>query len=300
MGDEPRFVRFISARYHALRGLQTVAVGAAALVALPLLTHEWTPATAIRAALLAACLAAAVLLIARYYDDRLGRARPTAEEKRHPWYAGATMFVLENVGRRLTLQGAMPAVLAIGLASALGFQAVRDWRFRKQAMLVPMVLVFVGVDRLSGRSSMELWAWIERAAGLVAAAVIVQGMADHLFISQALNPANRRLAASALPVPSGTGSAASAVRDPASATMLTALAACADADFVFLANIAGFHPGEAASRVQALSDAGLIWLEDQGRGSRRNAFARLSTKGREVVDDLWPVQARLAMPRAGS
>ena len=46
MMDEPRFVRFVSARYHALRGLQTVAVGAAALIALPLLTREWTPATA--------------------------------------------------------------------------------------------------------------------------------------------------------------------------------------------------------------------------------------------------------------
>ena len=300
MVDEPRFVRFVSARYHALRGLQTVALGAAALMALPLLTREWTSATAMRAGLIAAGLAAAVLLIARYYDDHLGRARPTAEEKRHPWYAGATMFGLESIGRRLTLHGAMPAVLAIGLASALGFQAVKDWRFRKHAMLVPMVLVFIGVDRLARHSSTDVWAWAERAAVILAAAVIVQGLADHLFISQALNPANRRLAASALPVPSGSGPSAWAARDPASATMLTALASCQDADFVFLGNVAGLHPGEAASRVQALREAGLVWLEDNGRGRRRAAFARLTSEGREIARDLWPVQAGPPRQHQGS
>jgi hypothetical protein len=289
MVDEPRFVRFVSARYHALRGLQTVALGTAALMALPLLTREWTTATAMRAGLIVACLAAAVLLLARYYDDHLGRARPTAEEKRHPWYAGATMFGLESIGRRLTLQGAMPAVLAIGLASALGFQAVKDWRFRKHAMLVPMVLVFIGVDRLARHSSMDVWVWVERAAVILAAAVIVQGLADHLFISQALNPANRRLAASALPVASGSGPSAWAARDPASAKILTALTACQEADFLFLGNVAGLHSGEAAARVQALHEAGLVWLEDAGRGRRRVAFARLSSKGQDIARNLWPL-----------
>ena len=210
------------------------------------------------------------------------------------------MFALESIGRRLTLEGAMPAVLAIGLASALGFQAIKDWRFRKHAMLVPMVLVFIGVDRLARHASMDVWAWVERAAVALAAAVIVQGLADHLFISQALNPANRRLAASALPVARGRGALSVAVRDPAAATMLTALAACRDADFVFLGNVAGLHPGEAASRVQALSDAGLVWLEDEGRGRRRAAFARLTTKGRDIAQDLWPVQASLTQPPQGA
>jgi len=300
VGDEPRFIRFVSARYHALRGLQTVALGVAGLLALPLVTREWTPATVMRAGLIAACLAATVLFIGRYYDDHLGRARPTAEEKRHPWYAGATMFALESLGRRLTLHGAMPAVLAIGLASALGFQAIKDWRFRKHAMLVPMVLVFVGMDRLTRNSSMDPWAWVERAGLIVAAAVIVQGLADHLFVSQALNPANRRLAASALPLAGGTGPAASAVRDPASATMLTALAACEDADFLFLANVAGLHPGETVSRVQALSDAGLVWLEEQGRGSRRAPFARLTPQGRSLAGDLWPARPGLTVATPAS
>jgi hypothetical protein len=82
--------------------------------------------------------------------------------------------------------------------------------------------------------------------------------------------------------------------------MLTALAACQDADFVFLANVAGLHPGEAASRVRALSDAGLLWLEDEGRGRRRAAFARLTRKGRDTAQDLWPVQPGLAPAHPGS
>jgi DNA-binding transcriptional ArsR family regulator len=287
MGEEPRFVRFISARYHALRGLQAVALGVAGLFAAPLLPRDWTEATAIRAGLIGAGLAAAALLIARYYDRHLGRARPTVKEKRHPWFAAAALFALESVGRRLALRGAEAGVLAIGLATALGFQAIRDWRFRKHAMLVPLVLAGLGVDRLTRHSATDPWTWLEGAVAIVAAALIVQGLADHVFISQALNPTNRRLAASALPVASGAGRWASAAGDPAAATILTALDACEDADVMFLGNVAGLHPGEAAARVEALRDAGLVHLEEQGRGSQRLPFARLTIRGRDLVPHLW-------------
>jgi hypothetical protein len=286
--DEVAFVRFLAQRYHALRGLMAVAVGLAVVAAAPLLTRDWTPRDGMSLGVIVAGLVTAAIFIHRYYDDSFGRARATVKEKRHPWYAALTFAALENVGRRLSLRGMEFAILALGLAAALVFQAGKDWRFRKHAMLVPAVLAFIGINRLVDGGNPDPWVWLQRSAVLIAGAVIVQGIADHLLIAHGLSAGTRRLAASALPVATVRTPAAAVAHDPAAALMLTALTTCEEADIRFLANIAGLHPAEADARVQALRQAELIGLHDEGRGTRRVQFAKLTTAGLHVAACLWP------------
>jgi hypothetical protein len=140
---------------------------------------------------------------------------------------------LENIGRRLTLRGMEMAILAIGLAAALGFQAVKDWRFRKQALIIPAVLAFIGLDRLAGPGNIDPWVWLQQSTLLLAAAAVVQGAADHLLLSHALSAGTRRLATSALPLAAVSDGSAAAASEPATAVILTALTSCQEADFRF-------------------------------------------------------------------
>lgn len=89
-------------------------------------------------------------------------------------------------------------------------------------------------------------------------------------------------------------SAAAVAHDPAAALMLTALTTCEEADIRFLANIAGLHPAEADARVQALRQAELIGIHEEGRRTRRVQFAKLTTGGVDVAAHLWP--ERLVFP----
>jgi hypothetical protein len=286
--DEVAFVRFLAQRYHALRGLIPVAVGLAVVAAAPLLTHNWTRRDGISLGVIVAALVAAAIFIQRYYANTFGRARATVQEKRHPWYAALTFAAIENVGRRLTLRGMELAVLAAGLAVALAFQARKDWRFRKHAMLTPAMLVFIALNRFVDAGNPDPWEWLQRSALLIAAVVIVQGVADHILIAHALAPGTRGLAASALSVASVNNPVAAVAHDPAAALMLTALTTCEAADLRFLANISGLHPAAADARIHALQQAELISLHDEGRGARRVQFAQLTVRGRDAAARLWP------------
>jgi hypothetical protein len=286
--DELALVRFIAERYHVLRGLMAVALGVAIAAAAPLLSGEWTVRAGVSLGLILAGLAAAAVFIGRYYENTFGRARPTMKEKRRPWYAALTFVALENIGRRLTLRGTEMAILAIGLAAALGFQAVKDWRFRKHALIIPAVLAFIGLDRLAGPGNLDPWVWLRQSTLLLAGAVVLQGVADHLLLSHALSAGTRRLATSALPLAAVSDGSAAAASEPATAVILTALTSCQEADFRFLASIAGLDSAEASTRIQALRNADLIGIEEHGRGARRIQFARLSIKGQDVAAHLWP------------
>ena len=77
------------------------------------------------------------------------------------------------------------------------------------------------------------------------------------------------------------------VRDPAGATILTALHACEEADLTFVGNIAGIRREQAEVRLQDLTKAGLVTVEERGRGPFHGSFAHLTPAGHDVARTLW-------------
>jgi DNA-binding MarR family transcriptional regulator len=87
------------------------------------------------------------------------------------------------------------------------------------------------------------------------------------------------------------------VHEPARLVILTALASCASADFVFLQRITGLTNGNMSAHIAKLSDAGLVTIEKRFVNRKPNTRVVLSTDGRRAVDEHW---RRLEQLRAGA
>jgi hypothetical protein len=282
---DARFVRFVADRYQGLHGFGTVALAVALMTAAPLWRRDWGPTEWWTLGGIAAALAVLEIAIARYYVRAFGRTT-SWHRPREPWYAVIGIAVVERGVRGLGGRALETGVLALGLGGAFAFQAWKEWPFRKLAGVPALCSLYVGIDRLTASADVDLSTWLMRTTILFAAALAVVGLADHRLIVRALSPAHRPLALSVMPGPSGD-SLPWAVRDPVGATMVTALHACADADVTFVGNIAGLRREQASARLEDLQIAGLVVLEDRGRGSRRTPFARLTAKGHDVARRLW-------------
>jgi DNA-binding transcriptional ArsR family regulator len=77
------------------------------------------------------------------------------------------------------------------------------------------------------------------------------------------------------------------VHDPARLAILTALAACERADFLFLQRITGLTKGNLSSHLSKLEEAGLVEIEKRFVDKKTQTLVRLSDPGRRTLDTYW-------------
>lgn len=83
------------------------------------------------------------------------------------------------------------------------------------------------------------------------------------------------------------------VHDPTRLAILTALAACGGADFLFLQNLTGLTKGNLSAHLSKLEEAGLVEIEKRIVERRPHTFVRLSEGGRKTVREYWARMERL-------
>jgi DNA-binding transcriptional ArsR family regulator len=77
------------------------------------------------------------------------------------------------------------------------------------------------------------------------------------------------------------------VHDPARLAILTALAACERADFLFLQRITGLTKGNLSSHLAKLEEARLVEVEKRFVDKKTQTLVCLSGAGREAVEGYW-------------
>ena len=77
------------------------------------------------------------------------------------------------------------------------------------------------------------------------------------------------------------------VHEPARLAVLTALSACASADFVFLQRLTGLQAGNLSQHLAKLEQAGLIALAKAFNGKYPLTTASITAAGREAIEDHW-------------
>ena len=87
------------------------------------------------------------------------------------------------------------------------------------------------------------------------------------------------------------------VHEPARLILLTALASCASADFVFLQRVARLTNGNLSAHLSKLSDAGLVTIEKRFIERKPNTLVAITAKGKRAVEQHW---SRLEQLRAGA
>ncbi|OFW26602.1 MAG: ArsR family transcriptional regulator [Acidobacteria bacterium RIFCSPLOWO2_12_FULL_66_21] len=77
------------------------------------------------------------------------------------------------------------------------------------------------------------------------------------------------------------------VHEPARLAVLTALSACASADFVFLQRLTGLQSGNLSQHLAKLEQAGLIALSKAFNGKYPQTTVRITDDGRAAVEEHW-------------
>jgi DNA-binding MarR family transcriptional regulator len=77
------------------------------------------------------------------------------------------------------------------------------------------------------------------------------------------------------------------VHDPARLSILTALASCRSADFVFLQRLTALKMGNLSSHLSKLEEAGLVKSEKRFVHKRPNTLLQLTSKGRSTIERHW-------------
>jgi DNA-binding MarR family transcriptional regulator len=77
------------------------------------------------------------------------------------------------------------------------------------------------------------------------------------------------------------------VHEPSRLAILTALSACARADFLFLQRITGLTKGNLSSHLAKLEEAGLVEIEKRFVDKRTQTLARLTGQGHEALESYW-------------
>src|SRR5271156_6163593 len=83
------------------------------------------------------------------------------------------------------------------------------------------------------------------------------------------------------------------VHEPARLTILSVLAACERADFLFLERATGLTRGNLSVQLSRLEDAGLIEIEKVIQRKRTLTTASLARRGRQALDSYWQVMEAL-------
>ena len=87
------------------------------------------------------------------------------------------------------------------------------------------------------------------------------------------------------------------VHEPARLVILTALASCASADFVFLQRVTRLTNGNLSAHLSKLSEARLVTIEKRFVSRKPNTNVAITAKGRHAVAEHW---RRLEQLRAGA
>src|SRR4051812_44679567 len=77
------------------------------------------------------------------------------------------------------------------------------------------------------------------------------------------------------------------IHEPARLAILTALAACKSADFLFLQGLTGLSKGNLSSHLSKLEDAGLVAVEKEFVRKIPNTRLSLTKAGRTAVEQHW-------------
>ena len=77
------------------------------------------------------------------------------------------------------------------------------------------------------------------------------------------------------------------VHEPARLAILTVLAACRSADFVFLQNATGLSKGNLSVQLTKLEQAGLIGIEKEIADKKTRTTVRLLPEGTRDLEDYW-------------
>lgn len=87
------------------------------------------------------------------------------------------------------------------------------------------------------------------------------------------------------------------VHEPARLVILTALASCASADFVFLQRVTRLTNGNLSAHLSKLNEAGLVAIEKRFVDRKPNTHVLITDKGRHAVGQHW---RQLEQLRAGA
>ena len=95
------------------------------------------------------------------------------------------------------------------------------------------------------------------------------------------------------------------VHEPARLAVLTALSACASADFVFLQRLIGLQSGNLSQHISRLEQGGFITVTKGFAGKYPQTTVQITDAGRTAIDDHWArldalKRAVAEWPRSGS
>lgn len=77
------------------------------------------------------------------------------------------------------------------------------------------------------------------------------------------------------------------IHEPARLSLLTALAACESADFLYLQGLTGLSKGNLSSHLSKLEEAGLVAVEKQFKGKTPHTVLRITDSGKQAVERHW-------------
>lgn len=83
------------------------------------------------------------------------------------------------------------------------------------------------------------------------------------------------------------------VHEPARLSILTALALCESADFLYLQRLTGLSKGNLSSHLSKLEDAQLLVVVKQFKGKTPNTQLSISEQGRQAIERHWEQLDRL-------
>jgi DNA-binding MarR family transcriptional regulator len=77
------------------------------------------------------------------------------------------------------------------------------------------------------------------------------------------------------------------VHEPARLAILTALAACHGADFLYLQRLTGLTKGNLSTHLARLEEAGLVRIDKRFLGKVPNTLVSLTETGRATIERHW-------------
>ncbi|MBN2146542.1 MAG: transcriptional regulator [Anaerolineales bacterium] len=77
------------------------------------------------------------------------------------------------------------------------------------------------------------------------------------------------------------------IHEPARLSIMTALAACKSADYLFLQRLTGLTGGNLSSHLARLEEGGLIQVEKRFVEKRPNTQVQITEKGRMAIEQHW-------------
>ena len=77
------------------------------------------------------------------------------------------------------------------------------------------------------------------------------------------------------------------VHEPARLAILTALASCESAEFLFLQSLTGLTKGNLNTHLTRLEGGGLVAIEKEFRGKVPRTCVRITEAGRDSIDRHW-------------